>query len=95
MEAAACSKGYASVLRRGDYLPHVSTWRQLAALVGVEVDPPRAPVLTYQTAADLREQCADDWEHEQAAAMLRAEAGTGVVVETVEPMPTGAAAVAR
>ena len=35
MEAAGCSKGYASVLRRGDYLPHVSTWRQLARLAGV------------------------------------------------------------
>jgi hypothetical protein len=31
-EAAGCSKSYASVIRSGKYLPHVSTWRALAAL---------------------------------------------------------------
>ena len=42
MEAAGCAKGYASVLRRGVDLPHVSTWRQLATLAGVPVDAPGA-----------------------------------------------------
>jgi hypothetical protein len=32
-EAAACSKAYASDIRRGKWTPHVSTWAALAALV--------------------------------------------------------------
>lgn len=40
MEAASCSKSYASELRRGRFNPHVSTWRALALLVGVEIDTP-------------------------------------------------------
>ena len=36
MEAAGCSKGFASVVRMGKSTPHVSTWRALAQLVGVE-----------------------------------------------------------
>ncbi len=35
MEAAGCSKGFASVVRMGKSTPHVSTWKQLAALVQV------------------------------------------------------------
>ncbi len=37
MAAAGCSKGYASTIRKGTYVPHVSTWSALAKLVGVEV----------------------------------------------------------
>ena len=37
MEAAGCSKGFASVVRMGRSTPHVSTWPALAALAGVEV----------------------------------------------------------
>ena len=36
-EAAGCSKAYASDIRRGKWTPHVSTWRALAELAGVEV----------------------------------------------------------
>jgi CRISPR-associated endonuclease Cas1 len=36
MEAAGCSKGYASDLRRGKYLAHVSTWSGLAQLADVD-----------------------------------------------------------
>jgi hypothetical protein len=32
-EAVGCSKGYASVIRAGKYLPHVSTWRALRDVV--------------------------------------------------------------
>jgi CRISPR-associated endonuclease Cas1 len=35
MSAAGCSKGYASVIRKGTYVPHASTWLALAELVGV------------------------------------------------------------
>jgi transcriptional regulator with XRE-family HTH domain len=34
-EAAGCSKAYASDIRRGKWTPHVSTWSELARLVGV------------------------------------------------------------
>ncbi len=37
MAAAGCSKGYASVIRKGTYVPHVSTWSALAELAGVAV----------------------------------------------------------
>ena len=37
MQAAACSKGFASVVRMGKSTPHMSTWKALAHLV--EVDP--------------------------------------------------------
>jgi hypothetical protein len=36
MEVAGCSKGYASDIRRGRYVPHVSTWPALAVLAGLE-----------------------------------------------------------
>jgi len=36
-EAAGCSKAYASDIRRGKRTPHVSTWKALGKLVGVEV----------------------------------------------------------
>jgi hypothetical protein len=36
-EAAESSKASASDYRRGKWTPHVSTWRALAELVGVEV----------------------------------------------------------
>ena len=35
MEAACCSKGSASDIRRGKWAPHVSTWAALAELVGL------------------------------------------------------------
>jgi hypothetical protein len=35
MEAAGCCKATASDCRRGKRTPHVSTWRALAGLVGV------------------------------------------------------------
>ena len=35
MEAAGCSKAFASDIRRGKWTPHVSTWAALADLVGV------------------------------------------------------------
>ena len=35
--AANCSKGYASTIRKGTYVPHVSTWTALAELAGVEM----------------------------------------------------------
>ena len=37
MEAAGCSKTFASRVRRGYYTPHVSTWAALAELVGVRL----------------------------------------------------------
>ncbi len=37
MAAAGCSKGYASTIRKGTYVPHVSTWLALAELTGVEM----------------------------------------------------------
>jgi hypothetical protein len=37
MTAVGCSKGYASTIRKGTYVPHVSTWPALATLVGVEI----------------------------------------------------------
>jgi CRISPR-associated endonuclease Cas1 len=37
MERAGCSKGFASDIRRGRYLPNVSTWRALADLVGIDL----------------------------------------------------------
>ncbi len=37
MAAASCSKGYASTIRKGTYVPHVSTWSALAQLAGVEI----------------------------------------------------------
>ena len=39
MRAAECSKSYASSIRTGRHVPHVSTWRPLAELVGVELSP--------------------------------------------------------
>jgi hypothetical protein len=36
MEAAGISKGYASNVRAGKYIPHVSTWPALARLVGLD-----------------------------------------------------------
>ena len=36
MEAAGCSKSFASQVRSGKFSPHVSTWRALANLAGVE-----------------------------------------------------------
>jgi len=38
VEAAGCSKAYASDIRRGKWTPHVSTWEALGALGGVVVD---------------------------------------------------------
>jgi hypothetical protein len=38
MEAAGCSKGFASVVRMGKSTPHVSTWPALGELVGAKVD---------------------------------------------------------
>jgi hypothetical protein len=35
MEAAGCSKAYASDIRRGKWTPHVSTWAALGALAGL------------------------------------------------------------
>lgn len=35
--AAGCSKGYASTIRKGTYVPHVATCPALAKLVGVEL----------------------------------------------------------
>lgn len=43
MTAAGCSKGYASTIRKGTYVPHISTWRALAELVGVEVTEMATP----------------------------------------------------
>ncbi|MHB1774995.1 MAG: CRISPR-associated endonuclease Cas1 [Acidimicrobiales bacterium] len=37
MEAAGCSKGFASVIRSGKSTPHVSTWPALAKLVDVPI----------------------------------------------------------
>lgn len=37
MAVAGCSKGYASTIRKGTYVPHVATWLALAELVGVEM----------------------------------------------------------
>jgi len=37
MAASGMSKGFASDIRRGRYMPHVSTWRALAELVGIPV----------------------------------------------------------
>ncbi|MDA8356747.1 MAG: CRISPR-associated endonuclease Cas1 [Actinomycetota bacterium] len=37
MAAAGCSKGYASTIRKGTYVPHVSTWPALAQLAGMEI----------------------------------------------------------
>ena len=37
MAAAGCSKGYASTIRKGTYVPHVSAWPALAELAGVEI----------------------------------------------------------
>jgi CRISPR-associated endonuclease Cas1 len=37
VEAAGCSKAYASDIRRGKWTPHVSTWRALAKLVRADV----------------------------------------------------------
>ena len=31
------SKGYASTIRKGTYVPHVSTWPALAQLAGMEI----------------------------------------------------------
>jgi hypothetical protein len=39
VEAAGCSKAYASDIRRGKWTLHVSTWRALDALVHVAVTP--------------------------------------------------------
>ncbi len=36
--AAGCSKAYASDIRRGKWMPHVSTWVALSELVGVEMN---------------------------------------------------------
>jgi hypothetical protein len=36
-QAAGISKGFASNVRAGKYVPHVSTWAALAALVGVRL----------------------------------------------------------
>ena len=40
MSATGFSKGYASVIRKGTYLPHLATWAALAELVGVEMTEP-------------------------------------------------------
>ena len=37
MVTASCSKAYASTIRKGTYVPHVSTWPALAELAGVVV----------------------------------------------------------
>lgn len=37
MAATGCSKGYASTIRKGTYVPHISTWPALAKLAGVEM----------------------------------------------------------
>ena len=36
-EAAGCCKASASDIRRGKWTPHVSTWRALAKLAGIDV----------------------------------------------------------
>ncbi|MHB1975361.1 MAG: hypothetical protein ACYCR4_13940, partial [Acidimicrobiales bacterium] len=40
MEAAGCSKSFASTVRSGKFTPHVTTWRALASLAGVETPSP-------------------------------------------------------
>jgi CRISPR-associated endonuclease Cas1 len=50
MRAAGISKGFASQVRSGEFAPHVSVWRSLAELVGVELprstSPPDGTVTT-------------------------------------------------
>lgn len=93
MTTLGVSKASASSWRSGRIVPALRHWPALATLAGVEVPPgildePRgARVLTFEREADLREQALDDWEHEQAAAM--------VATETVEQHPVSALAVAR
>ncbi len=86
VEAAGFSKGYASVVRRGDYVPHVSTWRALATLAGVSVDD--ADIVDLEREVHYREKARDDYEHEQAAAMVE-------TAETVEQAPVSAVAAVR
>ncbi|MDA8314744.1 MAG: CRISPR-associated endonuclease Cas1 [Actinomycetota bacterium] len=93
MTTLGVSKASASSWRSGRIVPALRHWPALATLAGVEVPPgildePRgARVLTFEMVGDLREQALDDWEHEQAAAM--------VATETVEQLPVSALAVAR
>ena len=78
MTALGISKTSASSWRSGRVVPALRHWPALATLAGVEVpagvlDEPRgAEVVTFEKAADLREQALDDYEHEQAAAMVEA-----------------------
>ena len=94
MTTLGVSKASASSWRSGRIVPALRHWPALATLAGVEVPPgildePRgARVLTFEREADLREQALDDWEHEQAAAMVE-------TTETVEQLPASALAVAR
>ena len=74
--ATGVSTSAASKWRAGRTTPHRRHWAALAELAGVKVpvDPPSAEVATFEKAADLREQCADDAMHEEAAALAREEA---------------------
>ena len=78
MTALSVSKASASSWRSGRVVPALRHWPALATLAGVEVpagilgEPRDAEVVTFEKAADLREQALDDYEHEQAAAMVEA-----------------------
>ena len=54
---AGCSKAYASCIRRGKWTPHVSTWAELAKLVGVEVN---AAALLTRPSQPSHRQVGDD-----------------------------------
>ena len=94
MAALGISKTSASSWRSGRVVPALRHWPALATLAGVEVpagilgEPRGAEVVTFEKAADLREQALDDYEHEQAAAMVE-------TAETVEPVPVSALAAVR
>jgi CRISPR-associated endonuclease Cas1 len=75
MAACGVSKATASGWRSGRHVPPLARWETLAALAGVKV-PAGAEVVTLDQRADLREQCADDAMHEEAAALAREEAAS-------------------
>ena len=77
--ALGVSKASASSWRSGRVVPSLRHWPALATLAGVR--------FAMEKALDLSEQALDDWEHEQAEAMLAEEApGT----ETAETAPVAA-----
>lgn len=94
MAALGISKTSASSWRSGRVVPALRHWPALATLAGVEVpagvlgEPRGAEVVTFEKAADLREQALDDYEHEQAAAM-------GEAPRIVEQAPVSAVAAVR